>query len=326
MRTSLGAAWMALWRPCFEPSGRSALRSSQTSPDLSVLARSQPASRGHRGRRRVDLRPRRRAQPQVDIRLVTGTYLRCVGSIRGRYEWDDDDLTPGRKREGGLHQNLFDRDGNLKANARFIPAEDDEPLVITETVYLPIEERRRTCEDEQFEAIVNAVVSHLIDRGIAAAKPYAQRLWREKSVPVIDNRRDQMKHAWRKRATAKDRREPSAQAKHVTVVESTELVQAEAERPRMSRSEAEARYLAALAARAYSDEQMRLINGAEIIDGSDVDELEQTLAELPPAQLRRLVAALVKDPGLLREDSLAQLASALSRQASPASEHPPQPT
>lgn len=119
-----------------------------------------------------------------------------MGSIRGRYEWDDDDLTPGRKREGGLHQNLFDRDGNLKANARFIPVEDDEPLIVTETVYVPIEERRRTREEEQFEAIVNAVVSHLVDRGIAAAKPHAQRLWREKAVPVIDARRDQIKHAW----------------------------------------------------------------------------------------------------------------------------------
>lgn len=54
-----------------------------------------------------------------------------MGSIRGRYEWDDDELTPGRKREGGLRQNLFDRDGKLKANARFIPVEDEEPLVIT---------------------------------------------------------------------------------------------------------------------------------------------------------------------------------------------------
>lgn len=106
------------------------------------------------------------------------------------------------------------------------------------------------------------------------------------------------------------------------MVEATEVVQNEAARPRMSRGEAEARYLAALAARAYSDEQMRLVDGAEIIDGSDVAELEQALAEIPAAQLRRLVAAMVTDPGLLREDSLAQLAGALSQPGSLASQPP----
>ena len=64
-----------------------------------------------------------------------------MGRIKGHYEWDDDDLTPGRKKEGGLHQNLFDGEGNLKGSARFIPDDgtDPDPLVITETVYVPIE-------------------------------------------------------------------------------------------------------------------------------------------------------------------------------------------
>jgi hypothetical protein len=244
-----------------------------------------------------------------------------VGSIRGRYEWDDDSLTPGRKREGGLHQNLFDREGNLKASARFIPTDDDEPLVVTETVYVPIEERRR---DEQLELIVNAVVSHLIDRGIAAVKPYAQQLWREKALPAIDAQRVKVMAAWRKRVTARDGREAPAQVQVVTINDSTGLVQDEGARPKMSRAEAEARYLAALASRAYSDEQMRLVKDADIIDGSDVAELERALAELPPTQLRALLEAMVTDPGMLREDSLAQLASALSQQAPRALQGPRQ--
>lgn len=47
-----------------------------------------------------------------------------MARIRGTYEYDDDDLTPGKKKEGGLHQNLFDEQGNLKGSARFIPDED----------------------------------------------------------------------------------------------------------------------------------------------------------------------------------------------------------
>jgi hypothetical protein len=44
-----------------------------------------------------------------------------VGRISGHYEWDDDDLTPGHKKKGGLHQNLFDSEGNLKGSARSSP-------------------------------------------------------------------------------------------------------------------------------------------------------------------------------------------------------------
>lgn len=47
-----------------------------------------------------------------------------MARIAGHYEWADDDLTPGRKREGGLHQNLFDARGNLKGSARFVPLMD----------------------------------------------------------------------------------------------------------------------------------------------------------------------------------------------------------
>lgn len=50
-----------------------------------------------------------------------------MGSIRGRYEWDDDSLEPGQRKDGGLHQNLFDEDGNLRAHARFVPDDNDDP-------------------------------------------------------------------------------------------------------------------------------------------------------------------------------------------------------
>jgi hypothetical protein len=42
-------------------------------------------------------------------------------SIDGRLEWDDDELTPGKEKERGLHSTLFDADGNLKSSARFVP-------------------------------------------------------------------------------------------------------------------------------------------------------------------------------------------------------------
>ena len=48
---------------------------------------------------------------------------------------------------------------------------------------------------------------------------------------------------------------------------------------------AQARHLAALAARAYSEDQIRLVAGANIVDGGGVTELERSLAKLPADQL-----------------------------------------
>jgi hypothetical protein len=100
-----------------------------------------------------------------------------MGRIKGHYEWDDDDLTPGRKKEGGLHQNRFDSEGNLKGSAPIRPEDEDdpEPLVATETVYIPVEERRRNQENDELAGFVAGVVAGLARRGLAAAAPIVAR-------------------------------------------------------------------------------------------------------------------------------------------------------
>ena len=80
-------------------------------------------------------------------------------SIRGSYEYDDDDLTPGKKKEGGLHQNLFDSDGNLKGSARFIPSDPDEDQGDAESsvvyVYNETSPPMKSREQEAFEKAVS---------------------------------------------------------------------------------------------------------------------------------------------------------------------------
>lgn len=234
-----------------------------------------------------------------------------MGRIKGHYEWDDD-LTPGQKKEGGLHQNLFDSEGNLKGSARFIPDDgsETEPLVVTETVYVPVEQRRRTREEEELEQFIADLVSHLIDRGITKAKPLAEQWWRETARPAIDARRAKMRERRSRRLAEK-----KAVPVEATVVEpSRELAEAPAEdRPNMSSAEAQARYLAALAARAYRDEQMRLVTNANIVDGEGVPELQRSLAELPSDQVKSLLEAMATNPAMLGEDTLAELASILGR-------------
>lgn len=230
-----------------------------------------------------------------------------MGRIAGHFEWDDDELTPGRKREGGLHQNLFDHEGRLKGNARFVPHDDRaERLQITETVFVPIEERRRSREEEELQQAIAALVSALIDQAIARGKPLLERWWRENARPSLSAQRVQL--AALRRRSRRQRKSVEGTATH----ESSALPPAsEGSRLSMSSAEARARYLAALAARAYSDEQLRLISSADIVDTHDVAALERSLSALPPDQVGALLRTMVTNPSLLEDDALAALASVL---------------
>jgi hypothetical protein len=235
-----------------------------------------------------------------------------MGRISGHYEWDDDELTPGQKKEGGLHQNLFDSGGNLKGSARFIPdnGTNPEPIVVTETVYVPLQERRRTQEQEELERAIADLLSHLIGRGIAMAKPLAEQWWRETARPAIGAQKAKMAERHSRRKAKKN----APAAKGTVVEQSQELAAASGEdRPNMSSAEAQARYLAALAAQAYSDEQMRLVTSSHIVGDEGIAELKRSLAELPADQVKSLLAAMATNPAMLGEDTLAELASILGR-------------
>lgn len=217
-----------------------------------------------------------------------------MGSIRGNYVWDNDDLRPGQRVEGGLSQNLYDTEGKLRAGARFIPAEEeDEPLVVTETVYVSTEERRRddTGELARFVAeLLRPYAEEAVRRGGAAMAAW----WRETGSPAMKARKQR-----RLRTSA------------ATV--STDLM-ARAPRPRMSAAEAQARHLAALAAQVFSDEQMRLIEDADIVGDTDADPptVAARLAALPAEQVTRLVQMLATNPHLLEDEGLADLACYVS--------------
>lgn len=144
---------------------------------------------------------------------------------------------------------------------------------------------------------------------IAAATPLAKRLWHEKARPVVDARR--AKKAARKAGKA-EQTEPNVV--DGTVVDTTvvdtggELAVAKrVYRTNMSSAEAQARYLAALAARAFSDEQMRFVFNANILDGDGLAELQHTLAELSPQQVKGIIKAVEANPAALNGDLLAEL-------------------
>ena len=77
----------------------------------------------------------------------------------------------------------------------------------------------------------------------------------------------------------------------------------------MSSAEAQARLLAAVAARTYSDEQLRMVSGSQIIDVENVATVQSALAQVPREHLVELIKYMTRNPRLLEESSLANLAS-----------------
>ncbi|MGV0448373.1 hypothetical protein [Corynebacterium sanguinis] len=187
-----------------------------------------------------------------------------MGRIPGYYEWDDDDLTPGRKQEGGLHQNLYDAEGNLKGSARFVPTDGEGPetVNVTQNVYVPIEKRRRSQEQEEREEAIGELLLSGAVVDLVKAKPHVEKWWRNTFRPFVS--------AQRSKLNSRHHKFKDSDATTTVVAEVDEKVfsdeTAEAglfdNRPYMSSAEAQTRLLAALAARAYSDEQLKVVNNS----------------------------------------------------------------
>ena len=235
----------------------------------------------------------------------------------GYYEWDDD-LTPGKKKEGGWHQNLYDTEGRLKGNARFVPVDEDQedPIIVTETVYVPADERLSKTQ-EMVAEIVSSVIVKLIEDGVQVAKPHVQRWWNETAVPFTKAKAKDWKHRRSSRHAEKapqgveeividDVTSSSGESSSISILQADE-------RPTMSSAEAQARLLAAVAARAYSDEQLRMVSDSQIIDTKDSETIRSTLSQIPREHLIAVIEHKTRHPHLLEESNLANLASIIGR-------------
>lgn len=231
----------------------------------------------------------------------------------GYYEWNDD-LTPGKKKEGGWHQNLYDTEGRLKGSARFVPVDDDQedPIVVTETMYIPADERLSKTQ-EMVADIIASVIVKLIEDGAKAATPRVKRWWNETAAPFAKEKTN----SWKRRHTARHSEKKPQSVEGIVidnVASSTEesssaTIMPTDERPVMSSAEAQARLLAAVAARAYSDEQLRMVSGSQIIDVEDVATVQSALTQVPREHLVEFIKYMTRNPRLLEESSLANLAS-----------------
>ena len=235
-----------------------------------------------------------------------------MGRQAGYYEWDNDELTPGRKKEGGWHQNLYDADGRLKGNARFVPVDESESetYYATETTYASNDEHQLTEEQEERAQMIAALFSYLIGIGIERAKPHVKRWWEETAWPLISTQTPKVRLRRREHGNPRDNANLSSMSE--STEPGNELIEIDVpELPRMSSAEAQARVLAAIAARAYSDEQMRKVLNARIVDAQDTVDVSQILSKIPREELSAIIERMVRNPAMLEDSNLADLAGTL---------------
>lgn len=118
----------------------------------------------------------------------------------GSLKWDDDDLTPGNSKDGGLHNNLYDRRGKLKGAASFIPGGKREPKADNKPDKPRGKGRKRRSDPDGWPALIKGEVAGAlgeIARDVARdlileAKPHAKKLWEEQGKPALEAKRAEM--------------------------------------------------------------------------------------------------------------------------------------
>ena len=261
-----------------------------------------------------------------------------MGQQRGTCYWDDDSLSPGNRSDGGWSQNLFDDDGNLRGHARFVPDPDsddddyayspydDPPMFMSsETRWESDNEYDAEAGDDAADQLAEALILLIGAAAIAGVTYAAPRIknWTEETaLPFIKGTLSKVRLPWGKKRDQESAvnetldgivvlDEPFEAIEQTDSHATPEPLQIEANRQKMSNAEAQARLMAAVAAQRFAMEQARLVSQSDIVGAADVNEVMQQITEHPQEMLDTLIEQLARNPRLLEDGSLAQLASIL---------------
>lgn len=255
-----------------------------------------------------------------------------MGQQRGTYYWDDDSLSPGKRSDGGWSQNLFDQNGNLREHGTFFPDLDSDESDSTYSphgdppMFMSSETRLESDDEEDVESedsaadplaiVLTALVGAAAVAGTAYAAPRIKKWATGTAVPFIKGSLSKVRMPWGKKQDDHPAPEgtdatssPLATIGHGGAQATHTPLQIEAKRQKMSNAEAQARLMAAAAAQLFAEEQTRLVSRSDIVDTADVDELRAQIAMHPREKLETLLQHLARNPRLLEDTSLAQLAT-----------------
>lgn len=246
--------------------------------------------------------------------------------------------TPDRSRgtPGAWRATLRDDEGHLDGQAEFLPRDNGQEDLTGESTWAPSsaedegESWAWSDEDEEdylgpsswsssddasgaqphqpseFAQVISAVIIHLIDIAIDEARPHLTKWWNETALPAFRSARES-----RRRKVAPvlkiDRQAPTdGQPARVFVVGPVVRtgepgVGSDEQTATMTSAEAQRRLVAAALARAFSDEQVRILLTARIEDPADSSDWA-TLDQASPEEVEsRIRLVLEANPPLLND-------------------------
>lgn len=256
-----------------------------------------------------------------------------MGQQRGTFYWDDDSLSPGNRSDGGWSQNLYDQNGHLREHGTFFPDLDSDESDSTYSPYgdppmfMSSETRLESDNEDDVESeegtadglalLLTTLVTAAAVAGTAYAAPRIKKWATGTAVPFVKGSLSKVRMPWGK----KQDEEIAPEANGVTAFHNAETnpgasgshapLGIDAKRQTMSNAEAQARLVAAAAAQLFAEEQTRLVMRADVVNATDVDDLRRQLANHPHEELEKILQHLARNPRLLEDESLAQLASFL---------------
>jgi len=230
--------------------------------------------------------------------------------IHGYYEYDDDSLTPGQAKDGGLSQLLFDSEGKLSDHASFHPEDPDDE---DENSY---DSTTRTDDsdaeaDTQAAALLILAVIGAAAGGyvlIRKATPHVQRMINERALPAV-------RSFWKKvrgrgsEVGGADEDETSVifvQTPHARGNAAAPGTDVAITKPQMSPDEWYARFRAMFEARTFADEQWQLLSSVQVADDEAIAELQREMARNRPEAVVRQVALMLEAAPEIDEDATAE--------------------
>jgi hypothetical protein len=248
------------------------------------------------------------AKDDDDYECVKGTYKYKKGSTPDQ----------SRKTAGAWRGTLRDDGGHLDGQAEFIPGDEDEHdnQPDREPVYIYVNEEReadaRSLERSELEELLGNLMILGVLVSFEKAKPHVKTWWSDQALPA-------MKSAWNKLAKRRKAHSQVVVAESAALIDRAledtgqEVVAAlEAYKASMSSAEARDRFVAALMARLFSDEQLRILRDARIEHGDGSHALESAADAVTAQQVGESITLMLEaNPSLLTDETLTDLGKIL---------------
>lgn len=224
--------------------------------------------------------------------------------IRGTFSYDEGDLTPGRSRNGGFSQLLYDRDGSLVAHATFHP--DDEDDERRESRFEPATEATSP-EDEELDLGV-VIALALVVAGVVAA-PRVKQWWINTAAPQLSTVWSKFRSRLGRKKTATTDHEAGTELAALSQTATVDFFRAVDEvlsdtKSTMNGDEAYRRLAMMLMAAAFISEQLDRLSNVRIEDDPDLHLLLGAVDKLTAGQvIDEVNTALELNSALLSDDA-----------------------